>query len=330
MHDEERQLLSAAHMTARRELRRTTRVRGASLPEYAFLLVVILLVAATAYRALGGRVEASADRVVAVLAGSGAGGAGEVALGGASRAGEGGGFGAMVRDFFDGLIRGDAAANDNGATIVGQIVGGLIPVYGQLADLRDIGIAITGIVQGREGAGRDLILAGIGVIPGAGDAIKGAVRGGDEILGAASRGADAAMGAAGRTARRALDEIAELPRFTGKSASEVADMMRDRGYTMVPSFDGTGQIWLSPPFTDAAGNTRTVAVRIDPPNPRAIGTDRADAVWHAHKEVVDTSRLLPPGTPGGYPNSAVVGKYDDMGLLGGGDYYREHIPLSGP
>ncbi|MBX3191204.1 MAG: hypothetical protein KF819_29675 [Labilithrix sp.] len=182
---------------------RRVRARGASLPEYALVLAAIILVAAGAYRSLGSRVGASADRASAVLVG------GNGAAGGAAIAGDGagrGGVGGFFRDFARGFVLGDYAEGSSAGQIVGQIVGGLVPFYGQAADIRDATAAMRDIANGTSGGWTNLGLAAVGFVPGVGDAAKGIIRG--------ARHADEAALAVGavRRARDTTDTVAAIAR----------------------------------------------------------------------------------------------------------------------
>lgn len=155
------------------------------------------------------------------------------ALDGSGSAGGGGGGGNAdvpvassegFGSFVDGFVRGDFANNDSWSATAGQVVGGFIPIVGQIADVRDAAAAVGGIVSGRGGAWADLGLAALGFVPGIGDAAKGAIRGGaqvvetgteiaqqaarhgDDIAAAAARSADEA-GAVVRTGRVGRNEV---------------------------------------------------------------------------------------------------------------------------
>ncbi len=58
----------------------------------------------------------------------------------------------------------------------------MIPFYGQAADARDTAAALRDVWQGREGAGTNLLLAGVGWIPIVGDGAKGALRAGRRVM----------------------------------------------------------------------------------------------------------------------------------------------------
>lgn len=240
---------------------RRTRVRGASLPEYALLLVAILLIAAGAFKTLGRSVSSSADKAASAIAadsGGGIGGAIGAAIGGmggavanamgAAAAGDGsnsGGFGGIVKDFFKGAILGDFSNCQSAACTTGQILGGFVPIVGQLADLRDTGAAVIGVFQGREGAWRDLGLSMVGYIPGAGDAIKGVLKGGDDIAAAAVKNDGAMAGMIGAVGKRGDDVAAAASRQseiygTASTAIKKGDDGVDRVMVQGPKrLDGT-------------------------------------------------------------------------------------------
>jgi hypothetical protein len=80
--------------------------------------------------------------------------------------------------FVDGAVRGDFSDDPSASATVGRIVGGLNP----LADLRDIAAGVVHVAQGKEGAWQDLALAGVGAVPGLGDAAKAIGRAGGDVV----------------------------------------------------------------------------------------------------------------------------------------------------
>lgn len=82
------------------------------------------------------------------------------------------GFGA----FFEGVTLGDFSQNSSWSTMAGQVVGGLIPFYGQAADLRDTASAIGKVWNGESGGGLALGASVVGWIPLVGDVAKSAIR----------------------------------------------------------------------------------------------------------------------------------------------------------
>lgn len=81
-----------------------------------------------------------------------------------------------VSEFMRGLALGDFAESESLAAVAGQIVGGLIPVYGQLADVRDLVAALKQVAEGKEGAWASLGLAAVGFVPLFGDVVKAGTR----------------------------------------------------------------------------------------------------------------------------------------------------------
>ncbi len=79
-------------------------------------------------------------------------------------------------DVFEGATAGDFSKKESAGKIVGQVGSGLIPLYGQVADLRDTAAAVEKTVEGREGGIRDLLLSLVGWVPLFGDSIKGSFR----------------------------------------------------------------------------------------------------------------------------------------------------------
>ncbi|MEM8827196.1 MAG: HNH endonuclease, partial [Pseudomonadota bacterium] len=102
-----------------------------------------------------------------------------------------------VGSFFEGAILGDFGDNKSWSATGGQIVGGLIPFVGQVADARDTVAAIGQVWNGEEGGWVNLGAAAIGWVPGIGDAAKAGIRGtrqtidaGTEIVQGALRNSD--------------------------------------------------------------------------------------------------------------------------------------------
>jgi hypothetical protein len=79
--------------------------------------------------------------------------------------------------FWTGVWEGDFDREDHSWwKVIGQTLTGAVPYAGQVADVRDTLAAIEAVSEGREGGWTDLVMAGIGWIPAAGDFIKGSVR----------------------------------------------------------------------------------------------------------------------------------------------------------
>ncbi len=85
--------------------------------------------------------------------------------------------------FWEGVIQGDFSDNDSWSKAGGQVVIGLVPWAGQAADARDTIAALDHVRAGRPGAWLGLLAAAVAWLPGAGDALKGAVRGGKKVAG---------------------------------------------------------------------------------------------------------------------------------------------------
>ena len=83
-------------------------------------------------------------------------------------------------DFAAGFVAGDFAYGAGWGGTAGQIVGGLIPIYGQLADARDTAANVRNVwndpTSGEAWMG--LAMSGVAWIPGVGDAAKGTYKGG--------------------------------------------------------------------------------------------------------------------------------------------------------
>jgi hypothetical protein len=77
-----------------------------------------------------------------------------------------------VADFAEGFILGDLKENPSAFNIAGQFVGGVIPGYGIIGDIRDTGVAISRVIDNKKGSWEGLGLALIGWIPLFGDFLK--------------------------------------------------------------------------------------------------------------------------------------------------------------
>ncbi|MCI4592634.1 DNA/RNA non-specific endonuclease [Sphingobium sp. BYY-5] len=111
-----------------------------------------------------------------------------------------------IGSFFEGLVKGDFSDNDSWSATAGQVIGGFIPVVGQIGDARDTVAAIGGVIEGKDGAWGNLGLAAIGWVPGLGDIAKGAIRGGE----------------------KALDAGGEIAQQAARHGDELADAVRPR------------------------------------------------------------------------------------------------------
>lgn len=116
--------------------------------------------------------------------------------------------------FIEGAVKGDFANNDSWSATAGQIVGGLVPGVGQIADARDTAAALNKIGNGEAGGWAALGTSAIGWIPLAGDSLKATIRGADRLSGA---GGDLAR----QTGHRAADEA-------GTAGRQVAEAARER------------------------------------------------------------------------------------------------------
>ncbi len=127
--------------------------------------------------------------------------------------------------FLEGAIKGDFSDNDSWSKTAGQVVAGVVPFAGQAADARDTLAALNQVREGRPGGWLSLLAAGVGWFPGAGDALKGAVRGGRKVAGEA---AEAALEqGARRVGKEAAGEVGEHA-ARGASAAEGASAIAPR------------------------------------------------------------------------------------------------------
>lgn len=81
-----------------------------------------------------------------------------------------------IGSFFEGAIVGDFSDNNSWSKTGGQVVVGVIPIVGQIADARDTIAAVRDIAQGKEGGWLSLGAAALGWIPLVGDGAKGLIR----------------------------------------------------------------------------------------------------------------------------------------------------------
>jgi hypothetical protein len=83
--------------------------------------------------------------------------------------------------FLEGALAGDFAGNESWSAAGGQTVMGLVPVAGQIADIRDIAAAGADVMGGTDGAWARLGISVIGVVPGL-DFLKGGSKAGRKAL----------------------------------------------------------------------------------------------------------------------------------------------------
>lgn len=123
-----------------------------------------------------------------------------------------------IGSFFDGLVKGDFSDNDSWSATAGQVIGGFIPVVGQIGDARDTVSAIGGVIEGKDGAWGNLGLTALGWVPGLGDVAKGAIRGSEKALDAGTEVA--------QQATRHADDVADGAGDVTKQADELAGAVR--------------------------------------------------------------------------------------------------------
>ena len=105
-----------------------------------------------------------------------------------------------------------------------------------------------------------------------------------------------------RSAKNIQEEISGLPNFTNRTPGQIRQTLRNRGYSSVQAHSG-GEVW-----TKGLPDGNTVAVRIDPANPRSP-SHYADAVPHVHIETVPTSSV----SNGNYRPRDVTGRHTATG-----------------
>jgi hypothetical protein len=206
--------------------------RGASLPEYALLLAAIVLVAGSAYRSLGRSAGAAAGRAASALSAPVSDGAKASSVSGASAAAS------FLGDVVKGLVEGDFASGPPSAgKTIGETLGSFIPVYGQVAAVRDVAAAVVDLAHGK-GSVTDVGIATLGALPGLGPELKAASKAVQAGEKAALR-EGAALISAERAANRALAEAglkalsdaekAEIHAFLSESkvpAAAAADVVK--------------------------------------------------------------------------------------------------------
>jgi hypothetical protein len=127
-----------------------------------------------------------------------------------------------VGAFLEGALFGDFADEFTWSGLAGQTLSGFIPIYGQVADARDIAHSLGEVIDGKDGAWVGLGINVIGIVPGMdflkglGKAGKGAVKRADAV-GMAVKRADVTSGPARHVdsaggVDRALSEGAALQR----------------------------------------------------------------------------------------------------------------------
>ncbi len=120
------------------------------------------------------------------------------------------GWADRLGELWEGIWKGDFSESDSGWTTAGQILGGLVPYVGQVADARD-SIAAVKEFWNEPGlaTGGNAFMAVVGWVPGVGDAAKAAWKGwrggGDE--------AAQAVAVVARRARTLADEEAAVARI---------------------------------------------------------------------------------------------------------------------
>lgn len=123
--------------------------------------------------------------------------------------------------FLEGALLGDLAANDTWSAVAGQTAVGLVPIVGQIADARDTLAAIKNVAEGKNGAWLQLGAAGVGWIPGIGDALKGGARVGMRL------GTEVVEEGAERLVKEAAEEGGE--RLVREAAEEGEERLAKEG-----------------------------------------------------------------------------------------------------
>ncbi len=125
-----------------------------------------------------------------------------------------------IGSFIEGMVKGSLSDNDSWSATLGSVVAGFIPGVGLAADIRDLGAAVSHVVEGRQGAWYEVGAAVIGFAPG-GDIAKGIAKSATKAMGrtAVKVGAelvdDAAKVLKGSTAA-AADGLSSAQKTAGK------------------------------------------------------------------------------------------------------------------
>lgn len=122
-----------------------------------------------------------------------------------------------VGSFVEGALVGDASGNHSWSAAGGQTALGLVPILGQVADLRDIAAAVSNLAHGGEGGWLQLGVAVIAVVPGL-DFLKGGTRATRAEL------AEASERALDRATRRSLRR--SVRRLSSQAARRAAGELR--------------------------------------------------------------------------------------------------------
>jgi hypothetical protein len=141
-----------------------------------------------------------------------------------------------ISSFIEGMVKGSLSDNDSWSATLGNVVAGFIPGVGLAADIRDLGAAVSHVVEGRQGAWYELGAAVIGFAPG-GDIAKGIAK--------------SASKAMARTAVKASVELADdaarvLKGSTAAAADGLSSAQKTAGKVRAPAgnrfFSSTGTI----------------------------------------------------------------------------------------
>lgn len=242
--------MTAARLSAFRARRG---VRGASVAEYVVAAALVIAVVFVGLRLFGATALAHVEQTNDCLSGGGCSAPGGGAPGGGASSGAGpggagrspetattsptasssadpppsaappaesGGFLSGVGDFFgdvvEGAVKGDLVQDPSLANVIGQTLGGEIPIVGWASDARDWGAAFGDVLEGREGGWGNLGLSTLAFLP-FGSTIKNVAKGAD-VASSAARHADHDGGA---ELQRLLDRPAQL-----RSPTEFEELLR--------------------------------------------------------------------------------------------------------
>ena len=171
-------------------------------------------------------------------------------------------IGGVMDEFVAGFVGGDFASEFGWAGTAGQIAGGVIPIYGQVADFRDTAANIKNVWDnpGSGEAWMGLAMSGVAWVPGVGDAAKGAYRtaritaeevgrGAIKQFDNAARQGNSVLQTGGHTLKNSTLRRLGLSKEKGKQAIEA--MKKDH---LIPN-NFHGKILLNGEVLDSAGKS---------------------------------------------------------------------------
>ena len=195
--------------------------------------------------------------------------------------------------FCEGMIMGDFSDNPTWSKLAGQLVTGVIPVVGQVADARDTAAAVYDIYEGKQGGWVNLGLTLVAWVPLVGDAVKAGTRTTKQLC------EEAAKEGAERLAQRLAEQEEKEATRAAKEAAAVAGE-EPKGLFYKPTTEGTPRLAAGTGETDIYGNILysthgTAKEQIEvlhhekvhaflSPRLNVLREFRADVAWTAYKK----------------------------------------------